>query len=49
MNYLASGVNPEQLGNRSHVVAPLDLYDARDGSFFMNVAGDLVWERLVRR
>lgn len=48
MNYLVSGVNPQRLGNNSPVVAPVDLFDAQDGKFFMTVAGDNVWEKLVK-
>jgi len=47
MNYLVSGVSPVRLGNHSPVVAPVDLFDAEDGTFFMNVAGDRVWDKLV--
>jgi crotonobetainyl-CoA:carnitine CoA-transferase CaiB-like acyl-CoA transferase len=47
MNYLASGINPQRLGNHSSVVAPVDVFDTSDGSFFMNIAGDRVWNKLV--
>lgn len=47
MNYLASGVNPERLGNNSPVVAPVDLFNAQDGRFFMTIGGDNVWQKLV--
>ncbi len=48
MNYLVSGVNPQRLGNNSPVVAPVDLFDARDGKFFMTIGGDNVWQKLVK-
>lgn len=48
MNYLVSGVNPQRLGNNSPVVAPVDLFDARDGKFFMTIGGDSVWNKLVK-
>ncbi len=48
MNYLVSGVNPQRLGNNSPVVAPVDLFDAQDGKFFMTIGGDNVWQKLVK-
>ena len=48
MNYLVSGVNPPRLGNNSPVVAPVDLFDTSDGKFFMTIAGDGVWNKLVK-
>ena len=48
MNYLVSGVNPQRLGNNSPVVAPVDLFDAQDGQFFMTIGGDSVWQKLVK-
>ena len=48
MNYLVSGVNPRRLGNNSPVVAPVDLFDAQDGKFFMTIGGDNVWQKLVK-
>lgn len=47
MNYLASGSHPGRLGNASPVVAPMGLYDTRDGRMFITVAGDAVWRKLV--
>lgn len=47
MNFLASGQNPRRIGNHSPVVAPVDLFQASDGQFFLNVASDRVWNRLV--
>lgn len=47
MNYLASGENPVRMGNHSPIVAPVDLFAASDGVFFMNIAGDRVWTKLV--
>lgn len=48
MNYLVNGIDPPRVGNNSPVVAPSDLFDARDGSFYMMVAGEGVWRKLVR-
>ena len=48
MNYLVSGVDPPRLGNNSPIVAPVDLFDAQDGKFFMTVGGDNVWQKLVK-
>ncbi len=48
MNYLASGEHPGRLGNASPVVAPIGLYETRDGSMFITVAGDAVWRKLVK-
>ena len=48
MGYLASGVDPQRIGNNSQVVVPCDVFDARDGKLFMMVAGDNVWNKLVR-
>jgi crotonobetainyl-CoA:carnitine CoA-transferase CaiB-like acyl-CoA transferase len=47
MNFLASGRNPRRIGNNSPVVAPVDIFDASDGVFFLNVASDRVWSKLV--
>ena len=48
MNYLVSGKDPTRLGNKSPVTAPVDLYDAQDGKFFMTIGGDRVWQKLVK-
>ena len=48
MNYLISGVDPQRLGNTSPLVVPSDIFDARDGKFYMTVAGDNVWNKLVK-
>jgi crotonobetainyl-CoA:carnitine CoA-transferase CaiB-like acyl-CoA transferase len=48
MNYLVSGVNPQRLGNNSPIVAPVDLFTAQDGKFFMTIGGDSVWNKLVK-
>lgn len=48
MNYLASGEHPGRLGNASPVVAPIGLYETRDGPMFITVAGDAVWRKLVK-
>ncbi len=48
MNYLVGGIDPPRVGNNSPVVAPADLFDARDGSFYMMVAGEGVWRKLVK-
>jgi formyl-CoA transferase len=48
MNYLVSGQDPQRLGNNSPVVVPSDVFDAQDGKFYMTVAGDNVWNKLVK-
>lgn len=48
MSYLISGVNPQRLGNNSPVVVPSDVFDTQDGKFYMTVAGDAVWNKLVK-
>ncbi len=47
MSYLRGGENPRRTGNSSPVAAPVGLFDARDGSFFLTVAGDRVWRKLL--
>jgi len=48
MTYLASGSHPGRQGNSSPIVGPMGLFDANDGKFFLTVAGDSVWRKLVR-
>ncbi len=47
VGYLVSGINPKRLGNNSPVVVPSDVFDASDGQFYLTVAGDKVWRKLV--
>ncbi|MBX3591828.1 MAG: CoA transferase [Burkholderiaceae bacterium] len=47
MAYLRGGGDPARLGNSSAVAAPVGLFEAQDGSFFLTVAGDRVWQKLV--
>lgn len=47
MNYLASGEHPGRLGNKSVLIAPIGLYDAADGQFFLTVGGDKIWDKMV--
>jgi formyl-CoA transferase len=47
MNYLVTGENPLPPGNNSPVVAPLGVFHAADGRFFLTVAGQSVWRKLL--
>lgn len=47
MNYLVTGENPLPPGNKSPVAAPIGVYPAADGRFFMTVAGQGVWRKLL--
>ncbi len=47
MNYLLTGENPPPPGNKSPVAAPVGVFHAADGRFFMTVAGQSVWEKLL--
>jgi len=47
MNYLMTGVSPPPPGNKSPVAAPIGVYVAADGRFFMTVAGQGVWRKLL--
>ncbi len=48
MNYLVTGKNPLPPGNKSPVAAPVGVFHAADGRFFMTVAGDSVWRKLLQ-
>jgi crotonobetainyl-CoA:carnitine CoA-transferase CaiB-like acyl-CoA transferase len=48
LGYLVSGVNPQRLGNNSAVVVPSDVFHTSDGQFYLTVAGDNVWNKLVK-
>ena len=47
MNYLVTGENPPPPGNSSPVAAPLGVFHAADGRFFMTVASQSVWRKLL--
>jgi crotonobetainyl-CoA:carnitine CoA-transferase CaiB-like acyl-CoA transferase len=47
MNYLATGIDPGPPGNRSPAVAPMDVFEASDGKFYLTVAGERVWRKLL--
>lgn len=47
MAWLVDGRDPQPVGNGSEVAAPVGLYHAADGSFYMTVAGERVWGKLV--
>jgi formyl-CoA transferase len=47
MNYLVTGENPLPPGNKSPVAAPIGVFHAADGRFYMTVAGDGVWRKLL--
>lgn len=47
MNYLATGESPLPPGNKSPVAAPIGVFHAADGRFFLTVAGQGVWRKLL--
>ncbi len=47
MNYLVTGENPLPLGNKSLIAAPVGVFHAADGRFYMTVAGEGVWRKLL--
>lgn len=47
ISYLTGGPSPQRQGNSSPVAGPVGLYHASDGAFFMTVAGERVWVKLV--
>ena len=47
MNYLVTGENPLPPGNKSPVAAPIGVFHAADGRFYMTVAGQGVWRKLL--
>ena len=47
LNYAVTGKNPLPPGNKSPVAAPIGVFYAADGRFFMTVAGDGVWRKLL--
>jgi len=47
INYLTGGQAPRRQGNSSPVAGPVGLYHASDGAFFMTVAGERVWAKMV--
>ena len=48
MNYLITGEIPPRFANRSLIAAPIDMYDAADGKFYMTVASERVWRKLLK-
>lgn len=48
MTFLSSGRHPGRQGNGSPIVGPMGLFDAKDGKFFLTIAGDSVWRKLVK-
>jgi formyl-CoA transferase len=48
LNYLVTGENPPPPGNSSPVAAPVGVFHAADGRFFMTVAGESVWRKLLQ-
>ena len=49
MNFLVSGVNPSRFGNTSPDSAPMDMYQAADGPFYIGCANDALFQRLVEK
>lgn len=49
MNYLVSGVNPNRFGNTSPDSAPMDMYQAADGPFYIGCANDALFQKLVEK
>ncbi|MBI2219047.1 MAG: CoA transferase [Candidatus Rokubacteria bacterium] len=47
VGYLATGHRPTRVGNGSVVAHPVGIYQARDGSFFLSIAGDRVWAKFA--
>jgi crotonobetainyl-CoA:carnitine CoA-transferase CaiB-like acyl-CoA transferase len=47
MNYLVTGTNPPPPGNKSPAAAPIDVFMARDAKFYLTVAGERVWRKLL--
>jgi crotonobetainyl-CoA:carnitine CoA-transferase CaiB-like acyl-CoA transferase len=44
---LATGHRPTRIGNGSVVTHPIGIYQARDGGFFLAIAGERVWAKFV--
>jgi crotonobetainyl-CoA:carnitine CoA-transferase CaiB-like acyl-CoA transferase len=47
VNYLVSGINPHRAGNGSNSSAPIDVFEAADGPFYLACANDRTFQRLV--
>ncbi len=47
LNYVVSGENPLPPGNGSPVAGPLGVFHAADGRFFMTIAGQGPWRKLL--
>lgn len=49
MNVLLTGVEPRRIGNNSFDTAPMGLFHAADGPFYLAVANDRLFDRLARK
>jgi len=48
MNYLATGENPERLGNQHPNIAPYQVFPTRDGHIVLSVGNDPTFERFCK-
>jgi formyl-CoA transferase len=48
MNVLLTGAEPRRIGNNSFDTAPMGVFHAADGPFYLAVANDRLFERLAR-
>ena len=48
MNVLLTNVEPRRIGNNSFDTAPMGVFSAADGPFYLAVANDRLFERLAR-
>ena len=48
MNVLLTNVEPRRIGNNSFDTAPMGVFNAADGPFYLAVANDRLFERLAR-
>jgi crotonobetainyl-CoA:carnitine CoA-transferase CaiB-like acyl-CoA transferase len=48
MNFLLTNVEPRRIGNNSFDTAPMGVFYAADGPFYLAVANDRLFERLAR-
>jgi crotonobetainyl-CoA:carnitine CoA-transferase CaiB-like acyl-CoA transferase len=48
MNFLLTNVEPRRIGNNSFDTAPMGVFHAADGPFYLAVANDRLFERLAR-
>jgi len=47
INYLMSGRDPQRVGNGSVGSEPVGVFRASDGSFYLTIAGERTWRKLV--